>query len=288
MPETLPPTLIALAAAVAAAALAAVTTRRRGGRFRALPGWAVFWAAFAVLLVCLARATPWVSVPLLAGLMFVSLRAYFFLAPIRPEDRPAIITAYVAIPFVLYPAVVGSTQLFLAFVPVALFLLMPLLVSIGQSSEGLLDSIGRTLLGVLLFIFCTAHLGLLMNRPPELLDLFGVLVIAAELPQRLIGRFRPGESRVRPVLGMAVSLLVAGAAGYALGPAAGLGDEDAARAGVLVALAVTAGSVVVAAVARDLEMSSSTARLGRGALLDRTIPAVYAAPVFYHYLSHFV
>ena len=37
----------------------------------------------------------------------------------------------------------------------------------------------------------------------------------------------------------------------------------------------------------DLDLSSTSATFGRGTLLDRMIPAVYAAPVYFHYLSYF-
>lgn len=278
---------LALGLALLVSFLFAVLTGRRGGRFRGLPGWAGFWLGFSALLVCLSRAPRWASFPLLALLMFATLRAYFFLAPVRPADRWAIISSYVAIPLVLYPAYIGSNDMFLATVPVSLFLLMPLMLALGPRREGLLDAMGRTLLGVLLFIFCTAHLGLLAHEPTGLPELFAVLVLAAELVQRLIGRLRPGEGRLRASLGILASAVATAALGFRLGPLTGLTEEDGARAGVLVALAVTAGSIVIDAVAHELDPRSSTARLGRGAFLDRMIPAVYAAPVFYHYLSYF-
>jgi predicted CDP-diglyceride synthetase/phosphatidate cytidylyltransferase len=37
-------------------------------------------------------------------------------------------------------------------------------------------------------------------------------------------------------------------------------------------------------VAQDLLRTQSDAMLGRAAFLDRTLPAIYAAPIFYHYL----
>lgn len=289
--EQLQPGDRALAATVLVALLVSLLTGRRGGRFRGLYGWAFFWIGFAILLACLTHAKRWVSFPLLAALMFASLRAYFFVAPVRPADRRAIIASYIAIPLVLYPAYINSVDMFLATVPALLFLLAPLFVAVGPRSEGLLDSIGRTLLGVIFFIFCTAHLGLLAQLAEVrggILSLFGVLVLSAELVQRLLGRFRPGERKTLPTLGVVLSLLLVTAIGFWLGPSCGLSDDDGARAAFLVGLAVTAGAIVSNAVAQDLVISSSAARLGRGAFLDRAIPAVYAAPVFYHYLNHFV
>jgi hypothetical protein len=55
-------------------------------------------------------------------------------------------------------------------------------------------------------------------------------------------------------------------------------------AGGLLALAMAGGSLVSDAVAQDLMRTQSDAVLGRAAFLDRSLPALYAAPIFYHYL----
>jgi hypothetical protein len=147
---------------------------------------------------------------------------------------------------------------------------------------------GRTLLGVLLFVFCLAHVGLLVHQaPPGLPQLFGVLVLAAELPQRLFGRIPGGIGWRRQPLALVLSGTAAAAAGWLAGPWIGLGAGDGARAGSLVFLAVSLGAVVAGAVAQSLAADTPGARLGRGGLLNRMVPAAYAAPVFFHYLSQF-
>jgi len=278
----------ALAAMLAICALSALLTRRRGGHFRGLPGWVGFWAVFSGVLVSLSRLQPRISLTMLGILMFVGLRSYFFVAPVRPRDRYAVLAAYLAIPVALYSGFTGSQATFLAIVPVGLFLLLPVLLSMGPPQEGLLESMGRMLLGVSFFVFSAAHLGLFVRREqPDLLELFGVLVLAAELPARLTGRFRLGGGRARTAIGVASGAVLAVAAGYWAGPWCGLAPEDAARAGLLVAVAVTLGAWVSEAIMRDLSPASSAGRTGRWALLDRTIPAVYAAPVYFHYLNLF-
>ena len=279
-----PPIDWMLAAALALSGLLALFTRRRGGHFRALPGWVGFWAVFAGILVSLSHLPAWASLTMLGLLMFAGLRAYFFVAPVRPRDRHAMLAAYLAIPVSLYPGFTGSEATFLAVVPVGLFMLFPVLLSIGSSHEGLLESVGRILLGVLLFVFCAAHLGLLVRWDrPGLLALFGVLVIAAELPARLTGR----AGRARSATGILAGMALAATIGFWAGSWCGLGEEDGARVGLLVAIAATLGAMVSRAVMRDLSPAPSTGRTGRWAFLDRAIPAVYAAPVFFHYLNLF-
>ncbi len=280
---------IALIVALLVSAVAALMTSHRGGRFRGLLGWVGIWVVFAIVLVALSRTTPaWVSLGLLALLMFGTLRSYFYLVPLRPKDRGAIGAAYLAIPIALYPGFTGSIDTFLATVPILLFLLFPVLLALGRAQNGFLDSVGRVLLGVLTFVFCPAHLALLVHREQAgLLELYGVLVLAAELPQRLAaGRSAQGPGWLRPTLGLVASVVVTAAAGYWLGPICGLEAEDGARAGLFVALAVAMGRLVAEAVSRDVGQGATTHRL-RTVLLDRAFPAVYAAPVFFHYLNHF-
>ncbi len=275
----------ALITAVAIVGLSAMVLQRRGGRFRALPGWFRFWLQFGPLLILLSWAHRWISFALLAVLMLVALRTYFSVAPLRPRDGRAILAAYLAVPFALLPGFVGSTETFLATVPIVLVLLFPALLSVGRYEPGLLDSLGRVLLGVLLFDFCAAHLGLLSRRE-GLLELFGLLVLAAELPQRAIGR-RRNDRWVASAIGPACGVLLATVTGFIAGPWGGMVEEDSARAGFLVAIAVTLGGWIVDAVLRDLGLGSAEVRVGRAAVLDRAIPAVVAAPVFFHYWNHF-
>jgi phosphatidate cytidylyltransferase len=274
-----------LAAVLVLIAPLALLAGRRGGRFRGLPGWIGAWAQFAVLIVALSRITPAVSFPLLGIVMFVALKQYFFLTPLRPQDRWAIFLSYLSIPLALWPAWGGSFGLLTAATVVGLFLLIPVLLSIAPRQPGLLDALGRVLLGVFVFVFCASHFGLMRQLPEGSLELFAVTALLADLPQRLIGRMRPGGGRVRPIFGLAVSLAMAAGAGAWLAPYAGIASLHGAVAGALAALGMAGGGLVSDAVAQDLERTQSDARLGRAAFLDRTLPVIYAAPVFYHYLK---
>lgn len=277
-----------LAAGLMISALVAMLTRHRGGRFRGLLGWVGFWLLLGAILVAISRLRPWISLTLLGLLMFAELRTFFSLVPVRPRDRYAVLASYVAIPTALLLGANVTQASFLATLSVLLFLLLPVLLSIRASQEGLLESMGRLLLGVLLFVFCASHMGLMVHWPASgLPELFALLVLGAELPQRLAGRFGHESGLLRSTIGLVGGVVLATGFGYWLGPSCGLVEEDSARAGLLVALAVTLGSLLTGAVMRNLELGAAATRVGRGAFLDRAIPAVYAAPVFFHYLVHF-
>ena len=281
----IPRMVLLLAAGIMAAGVIALVIRGRGGHYRTLPGWAGFWVFLGVLLVCLSRAPMWIGFVLLAGLMLVSLRAFFSQAPLRPGDRWSILGAYLAVPCALYPAFVGSGEVFLVMI-VVMALFLPVLLSFGKAHDGLLDSMGRIVLGSFFFVFCTAHLGLMAGRVPEQLELFGILVLASELPQRLGGTTRHGRSAAGPITGLTVGVGLGFALGFLLGPQAGIDSVLAGAGGVLLALAVAAGDKVTTAMASALELRAADSLTGSGAFLDRMVPAVYAAPVFYYFLQY--
>ncbi len=286
--EPIPSIILVFAALLLVVAPIAFLAGRRGGRFRGLRRWTGFWASFAVLLVCLSRAHLWVSFPILGLLMFAGLRQYFFTSPVRPQDRWAIVLSFLLVPLALWPAFLGRTALFDAFVPLAILLLVPVLLSSSSTKQGLLDSLGRLVLGGTVFVYCASFLGLMAHGAHGAegrLELFGILALLAEFPQRLLGRLRSTELLARSFPGVLLGVVLAGAAGYLLGPWVAVPALRGAAAGAFVALATSAGALVATSVAEDLDMSASAAVIGRAAFLDRTIPAVFAAPVYFHWLA---
>lgn len=280
----LPPIVLALALLLLLAAPFAFLAGTRGGRFRAMPGWLGFWVFFGALLVCLSRAPLAVSFPLLGATMFAGLKRFFFLAPVRPQDRWAILVAYLWIPGALVPAYRNSLVLFETTISAGLFLLLPLLLSLGARQAGMFDSLGRLFLGALLFVLGGGHLGILAHEPAGRLEIFAIFVLLAELPQRLTGRPRPGGI-LSPALGIVIAFGLCAGAGYWLGPLAALERVQGLLGGVLVAAVVTAGAILADATGEDLGIDSAAKRFGRGAFLDRAIPALYAAPVYFFYVA---
>ena len=95
---------------------------------------------------------------------------------------------------------------------------------------------------------------------------------------------RPGGENLGPALGVLAGIALAVGAGALIGPMASHTTLHGAVAGALVAASIAGGSLVSDAVGHDLAQSQSDTTLGRAAFLDRTLPVIYAAPVFYHYL----
>ena len=283
MPSSAPSILIVLAAALLAAAIVALAVARRGGRFRGFPGWSGFQAFFVPLLVLIARGDRRWSLTVLGLFMFVGLREYFFLAPLRPKDRWALLFAYCSIPLVLWPELGGRTSVFLVGAPVVLFLCLPALLAVGAPLAGTFEAMGRLFTGLLAFVFCAGHLGLMATPEAQgTIELYGLLVLVAELPQRLAGRVRTGEGVLRAWTGIALGAAIAAWAGALAGPLAGVASRQGATLGLVVAAGTAAGAFIAEASAQELNLGAPAARVGRGALLDRTMPALLAAPLFFH------
>lgn len=286
--EPIPPIILVLALALLVVAPFAFLKSRQGGRFRGLPGWIGFWVFFAAVLVCLSRANRWIGFPVLGLLLFAGIRQYFFLTPVRAHDRWALLVGYLLIPFALWPAFLGDAGRFHAAIPLAILLLLPVVLATGTAKEGLLDAMGRVGTGAAVYVYCGAFLGLMAHEPIGRLELFGLLALASELPQRLLRRPRAGEARGGALWGVIAGVVLGATVGAAFGPWVGVPKPIGAGAGGLVALATAAGAVLAASVAADLDQSASAATLGRAAFLDRTIPTLLAAPVFYHFVRAFL
>ena len=74
--------LLVLAAAILGAVLISLLVGTRGGRYRALPGWGVFWILFGVFLILLAGfivLAAWLLPKLVRGIKrgFETLRGWF-------------------------------------------------------------------------------------------------------------------------------------------------------------------------------------------------------------------
>jgi predicted CDP-diglyceride synthetase/phosphatidate cytidylyltransferase len=282
--EPIPPIILVFALVLLMVAPVSFLASRRGGRFRGLPGWIGFWTFFAMVLACLSRADRWIGFPLVGLLLFAGLRQYFSLTPVRPHDRWALVIGFLLVPFSLWLAFRGDPVGFHAAVPIAILLVIPVVLATGANKQGLLDAMGRIGTGAAVFVYCGGFLGLMAHEPVGTLELFGIVALVAEIPQRFLGRSRGNDAPAVHLASVGAGVAAAMVAGATLGPWVGLTEWIGAGAGALVALATAAGALLAASVADDLDQSATSAVLGRAAFLDRTMPTLLAAPVYYHYL----
>jgi len=231
---------------------------------------------------------------------FFALREFITLAHTRRGDHRSLILAF----FVVLPlqfAFVGtrSFDLFSVFIPVYVFLAIPVVSALAGDPERFLERNAKIQWGIMVCVYGLSHLpALLLLQLPRygergaFLIFFLVIVAAgAQIVQELASR----RLRRRPVArhidrSFSYRAWAAGVAAAAVLGAAlwWITPFDPMRAAAMAALAGgagTLGDLVMRALKKDAGVrwwgnrSSVTGAVG---LLDRVAPLCFAAPVFFH------
>ena len=255
-------------------------------------GTLVFWVA-------------WISGPVGATVAFgifsfLALREFITLVQTRRGDHRSLILAFfVALPLQYVWVGTRSFDLFTVFVPVYVFLAIPVASALAGDPERFLERNAKIQWGIMVCVYGLSHAPALLlldlrgysGRGAFLLFFLVVVTAAAQIGQELASRWLRRRPLARQIdrsfsarafgLGTAAAALV-GAALFWITPV------DPLRAAALAALAGacgTLGELVMRALKRDAGVrywgnrSSITGAVG---LLDRVAPLCFAAPVFFH------
>lgn len=233
---------------------------------------------------------------------FLALKEFFSIMPTRQADRRVIFWAYLAIPVQYYWVYSGWYGMFIIFVPVYLFLFMPMRMVLIGETKGFIQSAALLQWAVMLAVFCVSHIALLLTLPPLNAEAgsVGLVLFLLFMTQandvcqyiwgKLLGRHKiipkvsPNKTWEGFVGGFVTITLCAGWVAPLLTPLTmlqGLG------AGIIIAGAGFIGDVVISSVKRDLQIKDSGQLIpGHGGLLDRLDSLLYTAPLFFHYLYY--
>lgn len=255
-------------------------------------GALVFWLA-------------WMSGPVgatvaFAVFSFLALREFITLVRTRRGDHRSLILAFfVALPLQYLLVGLRSFDLFTVFVPVYVFLAIPVAGALAGDPERFLERNAKIQWGIMVCVYGLSHAPALLlldlpgyaGRGAFLLFLLVMATGAAQIVQELASR----ELRRRPVArqidrslsyrAFALGVLAAALVGAAL---FWITPFDPLRAAAMAALAGGCGNVgefVMRALKKDAGVrywgnrSSVTGAVG---LLDRVAPLCFAAPIFFH------
>jgi phosphatidate cytidylyltransferase len=269
--------------------------------------WWLMAGVFTVALV-LSRV---VSLVFFAFLSFLALKEYLSLIPTRRADRQVLLLAYLAIP-VQYLWVAQEWYLmFLLWVPVYMFLLLPMRMVLQGETSGFLRAAGTLHWGLMTMVFALSHVAYLlvlvppigkptvnaMGTPiggPPLVLFLVVLTQLNDVAQFLWGKSL-GRHKVMPTVspnktwegllgGLGTTLVVSLLLAPWLTP---FTRPQALAAGVIIGLGGFIGDVVISALKRDLGIKDSGNLLpGHGGVLDRIDSLLYTAPLLFHYVCY--
>lgn len=255
-------------------------------------GALVFWLA-------------WISAPVGATLLFglfsfFALREYITLMHTRRADHRSLLLAFFAVLPLQY-AIAGGRHfdLFTVFIPVYVFLAIPVASALAGDPERFLERNAKIQWGIMVCVYGLSHAPalLLLNFPRYegrgafLLFFLVVVAVAAQLAQGAFSRWlrrRPVARHIdrgfsyRAWLAGALAAGVLGALLYWITPF---------KAGQALAMAFiaggagTLGELVMKALKKDAGVrhwGNQASVTGAVGLLDRVAPLCFAAPVFFH------
>lgn len=240
---------------------------------------------------------------LFALISFLALKEFFSIVPIRQTDRHVVFWAYVAIPVQYYWVAIEWHTMFLIFIPVYLFLFIPLRMVMLGDTQGFIRSAGVLHWGVMLTVFCISHLAALMSLDTvnENAGGIGLVLFVLFLTQcndvmqyvwgkqlgkhKIIPKVSPNKTWEGFLGGLVSSIILAMLLGSLLTPMRLL---DCFFAGALIACAGFIGDVVISSVKRDLVIKDSGNLIpGHGGILDRIDSLTYSVPLFFHFYYYF-
>jgi phosphatidate cytidylyltransferase len=245
-----------------------------------------------------------VSVAFFAFVSFLALKEYLSIVPTRRADGRVLFWAYLSIPVQYYWVAQAWYGMFIVFIPVYVFLFLPLrMVIIGETKE-FLRAAGTLHWGIMTLVFGISHIAYLLvlpeaNNPtaggPGLVLFLVFLTQFNDVAQYVWGK-NLGRHKIIPKVspnktwegflgGVATTTLLSALFSDWLTP---MPWTVAIAAGLLISIGGFIGDVTISALKRDIGLKDSGSMLpGHGGILDRIDSLTYTAPLFFHFIYYF-
>jgi phosphatidate cytidylyltransferase len=258
------------------------------------------WWAIVVIFSIAILVDRVAAIILLAFVSFLALKEYLSMIPTRRSDRQAMFWAYLSIPGQYYWVYKSWYGMFIIFIPVFIFLLLPLRMVLIGEIKGFLRSAGTLHWGLMITVFGLSHSAYLLALPADpgvpaggagLLLYLVFLTQFNDIAQYICGKL-VGHHKVTPKVspnktyegllgGVITTVLLAFLLAPFLTP---LNQAHAIMAGLIISFGGFIGDLNISAIKRDLGIKDSGALLpGHGGVLDRVDSLSYTAPLFFHF-----
>jgi phosphatidate cytidylyltransferase len=261
------------------------------------------WWIMALLFIMTTIFSTKISYAAIAFLSFAAFRELYSILGFRQSDRRAIFWALLAIPIQYYLAYAGWYGAFIIFIPVVMFLALPLRMALKGDTQGIVKSMATLQWILMLTVFGISHLAYLLSLP-ELAGFNaggrGLLLFVVFLTEindvmqfvwgKLLGRHKitPKVSPNKTWEGFLGGIISTTAIGYSLRFLTPLDDCSILIVSFLTAIAGFIGDIVMSSVKRDIGVKDTgNAIPGHGGILDRIDSLAYTAPTFFH-LVYFI
>ncbi|MEK1907209.1 MAG: phosphatidate cytidylyltransferase [Pseudomonas sp.] len=236
------------------------------------------------------------------GVSFYALREFMTLTPTRRGDYPALVAAfYFALPMQYLLIGIDWYGLFSIFIPVYLFLLLPILASLGGDTTRFLERASKVQWGLMIAVYCVSMVPALLTLEipgyeGRNLLLIAWLILVVQLSDvlqyvcgKLFGKHKiaPKLSPSKTVEGFVGGVALATLVGALLCWITPFNFWQAALMALLVNLLGFAGGLVMSAIKRDRGVKDWGHMIeGHGGMLDRMDSVCFAAPIFFHFVRY--
>ncbi|MDH1009174.1 phosphatidate cytidylyltransferase [Pseudomonas nicosulfuronedens] len=260
------------------------------------------WWVMVAVIGCAFALGYWAVILLFYGVSFYALREFLTLMPTRRSDYPALVAAfYFVLPMQYLLIGIGWYGLFSIFIPVYVFLLLPILASLGGDSKHFLERASKVQWALMLAVFCISYVPALLTleiagyegRNLLLIAFLVIVVQLSDVLQYVCGKLM-GKRKIAPNLspsktlegfigGVALATLIGGALWWI--------TPFTLWQALLIALMINIlgffGGLVMSAIKRDRGVKDWGHMIeGHGGMLDRLDSVCFAAPVFFHFVRY--
>ncbi|WP_026858624.1 MULTISPECIES: phosphatidate cytidylyltransferase [Jeotgalicoccus] len=261
-----------------------------------------WWVMFIIFTFALIIHST-ISLIFMALLCFLALKEYFSLIPFNRAHRLVLFWAYMTIPVQFSLIYLGWYGMFIVFIPVYMFLLIPIQAIIVGETKNFLRSIATVQWGVMLMVFGLSHLAFLLVLPGREDSVAGaglvlflvVLTQANDVAQfiwgkllgkkKIIPKVSPNKTWAGFIGGVLTTTVLAVILAPLITPFSLLASIIA---GLYIGLTGFIGDVNISALKRDLNIKDTSAIIpGHGGILDRVDSLTYTAPLFFHFTRYF-
>ena len=262
--------------------------------------------SFWLIILLFTIAFAWNKITALIFLAFISylaLKEYLSLITTRRADRRVLLWAYLAIPLQLYFIYTNWLVMFYLFVPLYMFLLVPIrMVTIGDT-EGFLKACGTLHWGLMTTVYSLGYLMMYLALPIEknpagggvgLLLFVLFITVFNDFAQYAWGK-SIGKNKIIPKVspnktweGFIGGIISTGIVAAILSPyLTPLTLKQGLFAGLTLAIAGFLGDIIMSAIKRDIGVKDSGTLLpGHGGILERLDSLIFTAPLFFHYVVY--
>lgn len=260
-----------------------------------------WWWMIALVFLALSLPLQY-TVGFCALLSFMALKEFLSIVPTRMADRRVIFWAYLCIPLHYYWLAIGWYGMFIIFVPVYVFLYLPMVAVLRGDTKGFIRSAGIIHWALMLTVFCLSHMAYLLVLEPknELAGAMGPLLFLLALTQlndvsqylwgKSLGKHKiaPKVSPNKTWEGFLGGVFTIAILSYFVAPwLTPLSQIQGLLAGIIIAVSGFIGDLVISSVKRDLNIKDTSQLIpGHGGILDRVDSLIFTAPLFFHFIYY--